>query len=276
MADRPSEEENPYSDAVGSLWFIIVGKKVMVLEKEDRLTIPIIKDIEALGLRPVSIHRLGVCQGIDCFAADIETIEDIPEGMVLKGIWGMFNQVDPMTFNLILKAVHLVEWQRNERFCGRCGSKTEPQRDMRAMICPSCGRVVFPRISPAIIVLVSKGSKILLARERRFKDGMYSVLAGFVEPGETLEDTVRREVKEEVGIEIKDIRYFGSQPWPFPDSLMIAFTAEYLEGEISIDEREIIHADWFDWDSLPFIPGKISIARHMIDWFIEKGHRGQS
>lgn len=271
MANRPLEEENPYSDAVGSLWFIIVGKKVMVLEKEGRLTIPIIKDIEALGLRPVSIHSLGVWQGIDCFAADIETIEDIPEDMVLKGIWGMFNHVDPMTFNLILKAVHLVEWQRNERFCGRCGSKTEPQRDIRAMICPICGLVVFPRISPAIIVLVSKGSKILLAREKRFKDGMYSVLAGFVEPGETLEDAVRREVKEEVGIAIKNIRYFGSQPWPFPDSLMIAFTAEYLEGEISIDEAEILHADWFDCDRLPSIPGKISIARHMIDWFIEKG-----
>jgi len=114
---------------------------------------------------------------------------------------------------------------------------------------------------------------LLLARARRFPTAMYSVLAGFVEPGESLEETVAREVKEEVGLLLKDIRYFGSQPWPFPHSLMIGFTATYAGGEITLDDDEIVDAGWYTVDQLPPLPGKISIARKLIDWFIEKHKR---
>ena len=135
--------------------------------------------------------------------------------------------------------------------------------------------VSFPRISPAIIVLVERDGKALLARSPRFKEGLFSTLAGFVEPGETLEDAVRREVKEEAGIDVKNIRYFGSQPWPFPDSLMVGFTAEYAGGEIKIDDNEILDARWFSAEDMPEIPGKISIARALIDYFLEKaGKKG--
>ena len=134
----------------------------------------------------------------------------------------------------------------------------------------SCGHQSFPRISPAVIVLVERDNTCLLARSPRFQDGFYSVLAGFAEPGETLEETVAREVLEETGIEVKDIRYFGSQPWPFPDSLMIGFTASYAGGEIRVDGTEILVADWFPFDQLPKIPGRISIARRLIDWFVNK------
>ena len=132
---------------------------------------------------------------------------------------------------------------------------------------------MFPRISPAVIVLVERGKKVLLARASRFTEDIYSVIAGFVEPGETLEETVAREIKEETGIEVKNIRYFGSQPWPFPDSLMIAFTAKYAGGEIKIDGEEIVEAKWFAADQLPNIPGKISIARSLIDWFVAKHNK---
>jgi len=146
----------------------------------------------------------------------------------------------------------------------------EPQSTERAKRCPKCGLLHFPRLAPAIIVLVERGDKLLMARSRHFASGMYSVLAGFVEPGESLEEAVIREVKEEVGISIKDIQYFGSQSWPFPHSLMIGFTATYEGGEISMDDTEIEDAGWFSIDKLPPLPGKISIARKLIDWFITK------
>jgi NAD+ diphosphatase len=131
---------------------------------------------------------------------------------------------------------------------------------------------MFPRISPAVIVLVERQEKVLLARASRFTENLYSVLAGFAEPGETLEDTVMREIREEVGVEVSDIRYFGSQPWPYPDSLMIGFTASWAAGEIAADNDEITDARWFTVDNLPKIPDKLSISRSLIDWFIEK-HR---
>jgi len=129
----------------------------------------------------------------------------------------------------------------------------------------------YPRKSPAVIVSIVRDNKILLARSQKFSNvNMYSVLAGFVDPGESLEDCVRREIREEVRIEVKNIQYFGSQSWPFPDSLMVGFTAEYKSGEISIDNDEIDEAGWFSVSELPRIPRKISIARQLIDWFIEK------
>ncbi len=140
----------------------------------------------------------------------------------------------------------------------------------RAKRCPQCGFLYFPRLAPAIIVLIERGDQLLMARSHRFAPGVYSVLAGFVEPGESLEEAVVREVKEEVGISIKDIRYFGSQPWPFPHSLMVGFTATYAGGDISVDPTELEDAGWFTVDSIPPLPGKLSIARKLIDRFIEK------
>ena len=153
--------------------------------------------------------------------------------------------------------------------------ETAPGAELNALRCPGCGLTAFPKISPAVIVLVEKEGKLLLARGRRFALPFYSVLAGFVEPGESLEDTVHREILEEVGIRVKNVRYFGSQPWPYPDSLMIGFTAEYAGGEIKEDPEEILDAAWFAPDDLPSIPGKVSIARKLIDWFVEKELKGK-
>jgi len=258
-----------------ALWFILCGKKLLVNAKNGRPSIPVFADISKSGFTPLRKHHLGTYRKQHCYAAEIEETAEIPETMALQNIWGMFGYLDKHLFKVTLKAFHILNWDRNEQFCVQCGSKTENKSDERAKRCPVCGYISFMRISPAVIVLVSQGDRILLARSHRFKDEMYSVLAGFVEPGETLEDTIKREISEEVGIDVKDIRYFGSQPWPFPDSLMIAFTAQYAGGDIRIDESEIVDARWFDCNNLPPIPGKISIARSMIDWFVKKQGKGK-
>ena len=195
--------------------------------------------------------------------------------MAFEGLRQVYGRLDEDLFWISARAVQIVDWDRTHRFCGRCGAPTEAQKAERAKKCSRCGLLHFPRLAPAVIVLIERGDQLLLARARRFPTIMYSVLAGFVEPGESLEETVVREVKEEVGLSLKDIRYFGSQPWPFPHSLMIGFTATYAGGEISLDDDEILEAGWYTVDNLPPLPGKISIARKLIDWFIVKHNIAQ-
>jgi NAD+ diphosphatase len=168
-------------------------------------------------------------------------------------------------FALAGRATQLLDWQKNHRFCGQCGTPTIKKADELSMQCPSCGLLAYPRISPAVMVLVRDGDKLLLARSPHFKPGVYSALAGFVEPGETLEECAKREVREEVGIEIANLRYFHSQPWPFPNSLMVAFFADYAGGSLKPDPNEIEAADWFSPDALPVLPEPISISRRLID-----------
>jgi NAD+ diphosphatase len=193
--------------------------------------------------------------------------------MAFEGLRQVYGRLDEDLFWVAARAVQIVEWDRTHQVCGRCGVPLRTRTAERAKECPQCSLLHFPRLAPAIIVLVERGDELLLARSRHFMPGMYSVLAGFVEPGESLEEAVVREVKEEAGIEIKDIKYFGSQPWPFPHSLMIGFTATYAGGEISLDDKEIEDAGWFNVENLPRIPGKISIARKLIDGFLAKQGR---
>ncbi len=166
------------------------------------------------------------------------------------------------------RAVQLARFDQTTRFCGRCGSATHMKEDEIAKLCPRCGLLTFPRLSPAIIVRITDGDRILLARSPHFPPGMYSVLAGFIEPGESLEAGVHREVFEEVGVRVTGLTYFGSQPWPFPDSLMIGFVAEYREGSIRCDGVEIEDAGWFGRDRLPELPGPLSISRALIEDFL--------
>lgn len=169
------------------------------------------------------------------------------------------------------RAFHLAHWDRNTTFCGSCAAPMERIPGEIAKRCTSCSATSYPRISPAVITAVVREGKLLMAHSRRHPDNLYSVLAGFMEAGETLEHTVAREVKEETGITVRNITYFASQPWPFPNSLMVGFTAEYAEGEIALDEEEIIHADWFGPAELPErIPDRYSIARRLIEWFVSE------
>jgi NAD+ diphosphatase len=159
----------------------------------------------------------------------------------------------------------VLEWDRDHRFCGRCSARMRDKGDERARVCPACAHLCFPRISPAIIVGVTRGEALLLCRNRRFVGGMHSLVAGFVEVGETLEQAVEREVAEEVGLQVTQIRYFGSQSWPFPSGLMLAFTAEARPGDIHVDGDEIVEADWYTAADHPPVPGHGSISRQIID-----------
>ena len=170
-------------------------------------------------------------------------------------------------------AVQMIDFDRTTRFCGRCGSPTRPSLRERARICDACSLTMYPRISPAIIVLVRRGDTVLLARSPRFPGGLHSIIAGFVEPGETLEEAIHREVREETGIEITGIRYMGSEPWPFPDSLMIGFIADYAGGEIVVDSAEIVSAGWFSRNHLPPLPPALSISRALVDWWISSADK---
>jgi NAD+ diphosphatase len=194
---------------------------------------------------------------------------EAPSGFRFEGLRALFDGISVAFFAVAARALEIVEWDASHRFCGKCGSATKLRRGERARECPTCGTLNYPRISPAVIVAVVREGRILLARSARFPPGLRSVLAGYVEPGETLEECVRREVREETKIEIANLRYFASQPWPFPHSLMIAFTAEYSGGEIVVDGSEIREADWYTPDNLPQIPGPMTVARRLIDWFCE-------
>lgn len=251
-------------------WFAFQGNNLLVSEESSSVTIPCLADFSELGLPVLSQNYLGLLEDRPCYA--VETPEEVapPAGMTFEGLRQVYGRLDEDLFWIAARAVQIVDWERTHRFCGRCGVPMVAQKAERAKKCPNCGLLHFPRLAPAIIVAIERGDQLLMARSRRFVSGMYSVLAGFVEPGESLEEAVVREVKEEVGITIQDIRYFGSQPWPFPHSLMIGFTATYASGEIVMDDLEIEDAGWFTVDNLPPLPGKISIARKLIDGFIEK------
>jgi NAD+ diphosphatase len=251
-------------------WFIFKGHSMFVMEEGGRVTVPCVRDPGELGLHILRQRYLGILDGLPCFCAEAAgDVNGLP-GMALRGLRYLYGRLDDISHGVALRAIHMIEWDRTVRYCSQCGAETFDKTGMHAKECSRCGFISFPRISPAVIVLVEREGKALLARGTRFTEVIYSVLAGFVDPGESLEDTVRREIEEEVGIRVKDIRYFGSQPWPFPDSLMIGFTAQYESGEINVDKTEIVDAGWFEPDHLPEIPGPISIARKLIDWFVEK------
>ena len=162
------------------------------------------------------------------------------------------------------RAAQLLDWEATHRFCGSCGAASERSSTELVRVCPRCGATTYPRISPAVIMAVRRGDEILLARRAGMRTSFWSVLAGFVEPGETLEQAVAREVAEEAGIEVEEIRYAGSQPWPFPSQLMIGFRAAYAGGELRIDQTELADAGWFGPDALPPIPGRFTIANRLI------------
>jgi len=251
-------------------WFAFQGSRLLVHTEPSSLRVPFLFDFGELGLKSLSQHYLGQLDHRHCFAVELADGMDLPTGMAWEGLRKVYGLLDEDLFWVAARAVQIVDWNRTHQFCSRCGTSLRPSLTERAKECSKCGLLHFPRLAPAIIVLIERGDQFLLARSRHFIQGMYSVLAGFVEPGESLEEAVRREVKEEVGLDVKDIRYFGSQPWPFPHSLMIGFTATYAGGEISPDDGEIEDAGWFGIDGLPTIPSKISIARKLIDWFLAK------
>jgi NAD+ diphosphatase len=260
----------PPTEPSRSWWFAFVGNQLLVYAEGDETQIPHLESLMEIGLSPIHTQFLGTLDNHPCYSAELSKDAVIPPNMAVLGLRELCGKLDDDLFALSGRAVQIKEWDRTHQYCGHCATPTTQVVGDRAKRCPNCGLVNYPRLSPAIIVLISRGEDILLARSPRFPSSMFSVLAGFVEPGESLEETLIREVREEVGIEVKDIRYFGSQPWAFPNSLMIGFTAVYAWGEITIEPAEIAEAAWFHKHDLPKIPPRLSIARKLIDWFVEE------
>ena len=247
--------------------FFVVHRRGIVVTREGG-AMRMLHATEAAQVRAAHLeeHYLGSVDETFVFAVAAQDDVEAPFEIIgLRGLWG---EVDETMFGIAGRAVQIVDWAATHRFCGRCATPTSRAPSERAMRCPACGLAVYPRIAPAIIVLVRKGELALLAHHARFPMPFYSTLAGFVEPGESLEETLVREVKEEVGIDVTDPRYFGSQSWPFPNSLMLGFFATWSAGEIVTDGKEIADAKWFRADELPMIPPSMSISRQLIDRWV--------
>jgi NAD+ diphosphatase len=255
-------------------WFAFREDRLLVRANGEQLELLDYADLSSMGVDFDNSHYLGRLDDVDCYALQLDGALDAPAHSRFEGLRTVYGRLAEAYYSIAGRAAQILLWDQTHRFCGRCGEPTAHAPAERAKLCPSCGLLSFPRLSPAVIMLVQRGDEMLLARNRAFVDGFFSVLAGFVEPGESLEEAVAREIREEVGVQVQDIRYFGSQPWPFPHSLMIGFTAHYVAGDIRVQEDELVEAAWFSRSGeMPRLPGKLSIARKLIDWFLAGSDR---
>ena len=258
--------------STGPAWyFVFVGNQLLMRFDDEGQWQPLTEaDREFIERVSSRNHYMGSLGERHCYAVEADSLP----GEELAGLRGLFGHADKLMFSLAGRAVQVIDWYRGHQFCGRCGGRNHEHDRDRAMVCDDCGIHAYPRLSPSIIVLIHKDNQVLLARNHRFAEGMYSTLAGFVEPGESVEETLVREVKEEVGVNVHKLTYLGSQSWPFPNSLMLGFHAEYESGDIVLQEEEIADARWFPCDDLPIIPGNVAISRWLIDAYLHKLESG--
>ncbi len=260
----PDDSEEPV------LCFAFRGRELLVTVG---CQLPPLAALDDADLESVRSQFLGTLGGSRCHSIELAPDAAAPAGMAFRDLRALYGNLESATHAVAGRAVQIVEWDRTHQYCGTCGKPTQAAATERSRTCPVCRIPHSPRLSPAMIVAVERGNEILLARSPHFPAGIYSVLAGFVEPGESAEEAVAREVMEETGIRVKDIRYFGSQPWPFPNSLMLGFNAAYESGEIRIEEEEIEDARWFSADAMPTVfPGGISISQWLMQDFLAR-HR---
>ena len=243
------------------------GDSLLLISNGEELEIPRKKDIQYLTDKAEKTFLFKL-NHVSCFLI-WETVKTDDKRFIYKEI-SFFRTIQQREIAWIsIVGYQLMNWYLQNRYCGKCGSKTVERTDERAISCTHCNTDIYPKISPAIIVAIVSNDKILLARNANFRGNWYSILAGYADIGESLEETVMREVKEEVGLDVKNIRYYKSQPWPFSGSMMIGFFAEADETQpIQIDNKEITEANWYTRENLPNHPTNISIAGEMIDLFV--------
>lgn len=250
--------------------WIVVDKRQQVLVVHGEF--PVDSEAPVSGTNP---QLLGLDDGVPIWALSGDSRNGAPEGGEWVNLRALFGKISDSDWVLAGRASQVLVWERDHKFCGRCGQETIHHPIDRARTCEKCRLMAFPRISPAVIMLVERetasGPEVLLAWGRQFPGRFFSALAGFVEPGESLEECVVREVREETAIEVADVQYFGSQPWPFPHSMMVGFRAQYVSGDITIQEEEIVEAGWFGPEDLPPVPrGGMSIAGWLIDDWLRR------
>lgn len=264
-------QSSPLAPGAGTsaYWLVFSGHRLLVSMADAGF--PRLADPASLGLALGRPLHAGSLNGDPCFAVEAGDGDAAPPpGLAWEGLRSLFLRFDEDRIAAASRASQLVDWERDHRFCGRCATPTAPLAHEHARHCAACGLIVYPRIAPVIMALVRRGRQLLLARGPHFPAGLFSALAGFVEAGESAEETLRREVREEVGIEIANPRYFGSQSWPFPHSLMLAYVCDYAGGEITPQAGEIEAAAWYDPDALPDIPMPASIAGRLIRAVVEQ------
>ena len=228
-------------------------------------------DLKWSEMEMINKEFIGYLNDKPCFLTELTNESKLDKDLLLTPLRNLLGRIPDSLFTICSRSLQLSEWTRNNRFCGSCGSKMNRHETERAMSCECNNILVYPRISPCIIVLVTKGDQLLLAHNKNFPGTFYSTLAGFIEAGESAESAIHREIYEEVKVNVKNIEYFGSQSWPFPSQLMLGFHAEYLDGDITPDGEEIDLADWFHYKDLPQVPtGNISISGQLIESYIEK------
>jgi len=253
------------SAAGDPLAFVFVGERLVLQPDSDR---PMsLSEARAAGMLLSDLTPLGRLDGRVCVVA--ATSEPLPEGFKARVVRKLFGRLELNAIAVAAYASQIAHFVTTHRFCGMCGGPMVASASERLVRCERCQRDVYPRVSPCIIILIHDGSRVLLTRAAHFPEGMYGLVAGFVEPGESLEQCAHREVLEETGIRISDVRYVASQPWPFPSQLMVGFTARFESGELTVDKHELEDANWFELDALPQIPPPLSIARHLIDLHLE-------
>lgn len=262
----------PGAPAAPAAWFAFRRDDLLVRapDGDPPFDVPVAPDLGALGLAPVRAQPLGELDGRPCFAAELPAGAPAPEGHAYVSLRRLHGRLDPVLYDVAGTAYQIQYWDRVHQACGACGGPLTLREGERAKHCPSCRLDFFPRVSPATITLIEDGPRVLMTRGARFPAGMYGLVAGFVDPGESLEACVAREVREETGLEVTDIAYFGSQPWPFPHQIMIGFTARYAGGELRVDTKELEEARWFHRDAMPTLPPPISIARQLVDAWLAR------
>ena len=270
---KPDEFEpqhiEPQDADRGDAWYFVFSRGQIICKTEAGGINPIeADDFRWFDMEVTSKHFLGHYLNRPCYA--LAATGEPSQGFSAMGLRNLLGRTHQAVFYLAGRAQQIVEWHETHQFCGRCGTKMQDHTADRAKECDACGLINYPRLSPSIIVLVTRGEEMLLARNAAWPNGMYSTLAGFVEPGESIEQTVHREVFEEVGLRLGNLEYFGSQSWPFPNSLMLGFHAEYEGGDIVCQEGEIADAQWFRADNLPQIPPKTAISGWLIQEFIDR------
>jgi NAD+ diphosphatase len=247
-----------------SLWFTFHGDELLVREREDGVPAPLTrKGLPAID--PRSVIALGALNGRPAFAAQLDPAAVVPDGCALTALRPLLARLDGPSLEAASLAAQLSYFARNYRFCARCAGALRPHEASRARVCDGCGHEWYPRVSPCTIVLVHDGDRVLMTRQPRYPEGMYGLVAGFVEASESLEACARRETLEECGVLIDELRYVRSQPWPFPHQLMVGYVARYAGGELVVDRGELEDARWFHRDALPKLPPRFSIARELID-----------
>ena len=247
-------------------WFIFFNDQLLLQKKGETYTIP-------YSINPPvpvkNVLEVSLLEDMPACTASVDTpLEETAEYLPM-GLRASYDYLDPILHKIAGKAYELIYWDQHSRFCPSCGTKTVMQTTISKQ-CPNCKYEIYPVVSPAILVLIRKGDAILLVHARNFRGSFYGLVAGFLETGETLEECVRREVMEETGLEINNITYFGNQPWPYPSNLMVGFIADYVSGKIRLQDDELSEGAFFTKDNLPELPRKLSLARKMIDWWLEQ------